>query len=71
MWPMRALLLLDLLLFPLLGGRAAGGATYEVSCAGMTVMQFEAVLDLAGEAYRMETVMRARGLLARIIRASR
>ncbi len=64
---MRPFLLLGLLL-PAAGATAQPvRATYEVHAAGMTMMQFEAVLDLAGESYRMETVMRARGLLAAII----
>lgn len=42
-------------------------ATYEVYAAGMTVLQLEAIFDVATEGYRVETRLRTRGMAAAIV----
>jgi hypothetical protein len=56
--------LATLLLLPSLAAAQPLRATYEVQAGGMTLLQLEAVVDLSGSGYRLETVMRTRGIAA-------
>jgi hypothetical protein len=57
--------LLTLMVFP--AAAQPVRATYEVYAAGMTVLQLEAVFDVAEQGYRVETRLRTRGMAAAIV----
>jgi len=62
---MRSLLAAILLsLIPMSAGAQGLRATYEVLALGSTVLELEARFHLTGEAYRVETALRTRGLAA-------
>ncbi|WP_237216176.1 DUF3108 domain-containing protein [Falsiroseomonas oryziterrae] len=56
-----------LLLFPAAAAAQPMRATYEVHAAGMVVMEVEARFEVTPRSYRVETVVRTRGLAATFV----
>ncbi|WP_372622870.1 DUF3108 domain-containing protein [Falsiroseomonas sp.] len=64
---MHRILAALLLLLPLAAEAQSVRAVYEVHALGSTVLELEARFEITGDAYRVETSLRTRGLAALIV----